>query len=199
MREVRVSRRQVLKGAGAVGVLSALAAPTAVFADNTTVRWDVVSITNGAINSGGVASAKAKDGSKITVTGSGRFQPGDAENVTGGGTWKTFDAAGNQTDAGTYEVRGLAHWKKAPGTPPPLTDNIGNPAEGSAGLAVLEVAYSNSTHGTLTVSCHLNSTPDSVVEGISAAMGFVDFWQIQLPVAGVDANRTEFHVRSEED
>ncbi len=82
MREVRVSRRQVLKGAGAVGVLSALAAPTAVFADDTTVRWDVVSITNGAINSGGVASAKAKDGSNITVTGSGRFQPGDAENVT---------------------------------------------------------------------------------------------------------------------
>src|SRR5713226_10610243 len=120
MKKVQLSRRQVLKGAGAIGVLGALGTPTSVFADGMTVRWDIINVdfTTGTISAGGVASADANDGSKITLTGSGTFQPGDKDDVTGGGTWKTFDPAGTSTGTGTYRVSRLVRFDVAPGTPP---------------------------------------------------------------------------------
>src|SRR5712692_4332979 len=56
-------------------------------------RWDIISVdfATGTLSAGGVASARANDGSKITLTGSGTFRPGDKEDVTGGGTWEAFD------------------------------------------------------------------------------------------------------------
>jgi hypothetical protein len=77
-------------------------------------------------------------------------------------------------------------------------DLIGDPAERSAGLVVLRVAYSDGEQGTLVVSCHLVGTPDSVFEGITASKGFVDYWNREAPVGGFapgNANRTLFHVR----
>ena len=164
-----LSRREVLKGAGAVGVLGALGTPTAVFADETTVRWDVISVdfAAGSVSAGGVASALANDGSKITLTGSGTFQPDEEGHVTGGGTWKTFSHAGAQTGSGTYRVTGFVSWERAPGTPPRPIDKIGNRADNSAGLVALRIRYSDGSRGVLTVSCHLVGTPDSVFEGIT--------------------------------
>src|SRR2546426_12795264 len=65
-------------------------------AGNHHMRWDIVSIDfgTGTASAGGVASARANDGSKIHLMGSGTYpsNPGNPQAVTGGGTWQTFDA-----------------------------------------------------------------------------------------------------------
>ena len=53
--------------------------------------------------------------------------------------------------------------------------------------------------GFLTVSCRLPgagppTAPASIFEGITVTKDFVDYWFRFEPVAGVDANRTLFHV-----
>jgi len=60
--------------------------------EDATVRWDVVHFTSFApptFEKGGVASAHANDGSTIMLTGSGTFEVGEPEEVTGGGSWGT--------------------------------------------------------------------------------------------------------------
>jgi hypothetical protein len=60
---------------------------------------------------------------------------------------------------------------------------------------VAEIAYSDGSKGTLTVSCHLVGTPDSVYEGITATKSFVDYTNPEAPPAPPgDANRTLFQV-----
>lgn len=163
------------------------------------VRWDIVSLAP-PISPGGIASAKANDNSTITLTGSGTFVApaggdGTSSAATGGGTWQTFSPAGIPTGAGTYQVTGLVRWDKAPGAlPPAVPDLIGNPAERSAGLAVLRVEYSDGSRGILVASCALPGAPASIFEGITASKSFVDYWNRVPPVPGVNANRTLFHV-----
>jgi hypothetical protein len=159
-------------------------------ADDTVVRWDIIRLNFPACpNPGGNASALANDNSKITVTGSGTFKPDDPEEVTGGGTWQTASGSG------TYQVRRLVRWDRAPGTLACSPDPI--PGEISAGLVVLSIAYSDGSKGILVVSCHLVGTPDSVFEGITASKGFVDYWNRVPPGADPNANRTNFHIQRE--
>jgi hypothetical protein len=202
MKDTRLSRRQVLKGAGAIGVLGALGIPTKVFADDTKVRWDLINIAfaTGTVSAGGMASAKANDHSKITLTGSGTFGSGEDDGVTGGGTWKTFNEIGAPTGSGTYEVTRLVSWVQAPGGPSGLPfDNIGNVLDQKPGLAVLRVRYSDGSRGVLTVSCHLAGAPHSIFEGITATKGFVGYWdRVAPPDPPVNGNRTVFHVMSED-
>jgi hypothetical protein len=169
--------------------------------DNQKFRWDIISVNfaTGTLSAGGQASARANDDSKITVTGSGTFVRGEARDVTGGGTWRTFDSGGAPTGSGTYTVTGLVIFTVAPGTPPLPNDNIGNVADNRAGLAILRIAYSDGSRGTLVVSCHLVGTPNSVFEGITASKGFVDYWNREAPPPPPgNANRTTFHVISED-
>ncbi|MGH2748042.1 MAG: hypothetical protein ACRDKB_08985 [Actinomycetota bacterium] len=121
--------------------------------------------------------------------------PRERKNVTGGGTFTVFDPDGNEVESGTYEVKKLLYWRKAPGEGPPLADNIGKPENRSAGLVYLKVEYSNGKRGVLVVSCRLVGSPASMFEGITASMGFVDYFNAQPPADGVDENRTLFHVR----
>ncbi len=178
----------------------ALAGGASAGADNHLMRWDIVSIdfAAGTVSAGGIASARAFDGSKITLTGTGTFRsnPGNSQAVTGGGTWQTFAPGGAPLGSGTYEVTGFVTYELAPGTPPPLQDTIdGTVANNRAGLLVAEIAYSDGSQGTLTVSCHLVGTPDSVYEGITATKGFVDYTNPEAPPAPPgDANRTLFQV-----
>jgi len=202
MKDLRLSRRQVLKGAGAIGVLGALGIPTTVFADGKRVRWDIINVdfATGTLSAGGVASARANDDSKITLTGSGTFDLGEDRGVTGGGTWKTFNPGGTQTASGNYTVRRLFSWIPAPGTPPLPNDNIGIRANQSAGLAILGIRYSDGSKGSLTISCHLVGTSDAVFEGITASKSYIDYWNREAPPAPPgNANRTNFHVTSSED
>jgi hypothetical protein len=200
-------RRHRLGSLRLVAVLIAAAALTLVaFAggaggagsdqDRAKFRWDIVSINFGAgtVSAGGVAAALAHDGSQIVLKGSGTFQPDRPRRVTGGGEWRTFGPGGAQTGSGTYQVTRLVSWVPAPGTPPPLTNRIGDPADTRAGLVHLQIEYSDGSTGVLIVSCHLVGTPDSVFEGITASKGFVTYFDRVAPVPGVDANRTLFHV-----
>src|SRR5437667_347395 len=74
-------------------------------------------------------------------------------------------------------------------------DNIGNPADGRAGLLVVRVAYSDGSEGSLVVSCNFAGTATAdVLEGVTASKGRTDFWNPAAPAPGVQGNRTAFHV-----
>lgn len=165
-----------------------------------TIRWDIILVNPGTCNiPGGTASALARDGSKITVTGSGTFVVSSSRNdsthaVTGGGAWTTVNASGAATGGGSYSVTDLVRWERPPGSNPPcLSDTIGGIR--SPGLAVLKVNYDDGTEGVLTVSCRQAGTPASVFEGIAASKESVAYYRNIEPVAGVDGNRTLFHIQ----
>jgi hypothetical protein len=115
----------------------------------------------------------ASDGSKILIAGTGTFVGKEAKQVTGGGTWATFDARGVATGSGNFRVTRLVKFDLAPGSAP------GFPTF-HAGLAFLRIVYDDGSKGVLVVSCSLNffgpTTPPSVPEGFSASKGFVDYW-----------------------
>ena len=162
---------------------------TAAGSQNSLMRWDLISVDFVTLtaSAGGTASAFANDNSKITLTGTGTFRSnsGKSQAVTGGGTWET------STGSGTYEVTGFVSYVVAPGTFPLAHDNIGNPADARAGLAVLKISYNDGSDGVLTVSCTIAGTPAAVFEGITATKGYVDYLRPDVP--GND-NRTVFHV-----
>jgi hypothetical protein len=186
--------------------------------NEATFRWDIVHAKFPPPNlegfAGGHASARANDCvppgssscSKITVTGSGTFRVGHPKDVTGGGTWETFDNTGASNGSGDFEVTRLVRFDVAPGTQTStFIDHIGDGTltDNRAGLVSLQIAYSDGTDGILVVSCHLNGGPDfttnpaapaTVFEGITASKDFVDYWNREAPVAGVDADRTFFHI-----
>lgn len=198
-------------GLAVVGALTALLGVAAGAHDEQGVRWDIVNLVPGpAINAGGIALAKATSAngtetSTITMTGAGTFEvpekDEEGDDVTGGGTW--IITTGSVTTIGTYKVTGVVRWAEAPGALPlAVGDGIGNPADRRAGLAVLRIEYSDGDQGTLVVSCTLGGTPPTVFEGITATKGFTDYWKAQPPTGGfttANANRTLFHVTSEED
>ena len=206
MKEVLLSRRQLLKGAGAVGVMGALGIPTTVFADGTKIQWNVITIdrsklpVSATVTAGGMLSANAESNHKITLTGAGTFRTGEDGGVTGGGTWTTSSPTGAQT--GTYKVTRLVSWEVGPGRlPAKFNDTVGNHADERGGLAVLRVRYSDGSLGVLTVSCNLDGAATAAVfEGITATKGFVDYFQ---PVMSEEpppapATATLFHVISED-
>ena len=162
---------------------------TAAGSQNSLMRWDLISVDFVTLtaSAGGTASAFANDNSKITLTGTGTFRSnsGKSQAVTGGGTWET------STGSGTYEVTGFVSYVVAPGTFPLAHDNIGNPADARAGLAVLKISYNDGSDGVLTVSCTIAGTPAAVFEGITATKGYVDYLRPDVPG---NNNRTVFHV-----
>ena len=175
------------------------------FAQASHVRWDIISFhfgTPGAVAPGGMASATANDGSHITLRGSGTFVApaggsGSSSGVSGGGVWTTYSSKGDVTGTGTYEVTGLVRWERSllpPGGPIPLTDLIDPSDVRSTGLVVLRITYSDGEHGILVVSCEGYLSPASAYEGVHATKGLTDYKSPVPPVAGVDANRTLFHV-----
>jgi hypothetical protein len=184
-------------------VLMAAASPFA-FAQATHVRWDIITVDFVAhtVDTGGVASATANDGSYMTMSGSGTFVApaggnGTSSAATGGGTWTTYTSGGVATGTGTYVVTGLARWDRAPfppGSPPPLTDLIEPSAVRTTGLAVLRITYSDGQRGTLLISCTGSTAPPSMFEGITATKQYIDYKSNVPAVPGVDGNRTLFHV-----
>jgi len=198
----KLSRRQLLKTAGLLGVAGAIFDPAKVLAnegEGSRVTWDIVSVGTGSIRRGGDAAAKAEDGSIITITGHGTFPNVDrcSPVVSGGGTWSIFKPA-TSTDSrcfsgsGNYRVTELLSWVTAPGGVLPLPDATGDRGTASAGLATLRVRFDDGRRGTLTISCHLPGSPNCMPEGITATMVYEDFFEAQPPTG--DHNRTLFHV-----
>ncbi len=206
MARQKITRRDILKGTAAAGLLGALGRPAPVRADDDDdgerIRWDIVNVVppTDCVRPGGHASARAQDGARITVMGSGTFpnlRNRCSRQVTGGGNWTITPgtaASGCFSGTGTFQVTELLSWALAPGTFPAVCDKIGAEEDFRAGLAKLRVRHSNGTTGTLTLSCHGLGSPDCVFEGITASMEFEDFWNREAPVAGMEGNRTSFHV-----
>jgi len=174
--------------------------------DDEEMRWDLVNInfTTGTVSSGGVASARASDGSKITLTGSGEFDTDSrvGSRATGGGTWTTYSPApaGAVTGTGTYRVTRFVSFAVAPGTLPVPNDDIGSPSLARAGLLTVAVKYSSGEKGVLTVSCHLVGSPNTLFEGITTTKGTAAYWNPELPPAPpANGNRTLFHVLNDND
>ena len=183
----------------AVGPFASLTASADGNRAATQFSWDLIHLIGNVISAGGFDSAKAADGSQITLTGSGTWgSEGDerGQAVTGGGTWQTFGTNGASTGNGTYVVTGLVIFVNAgPNGVPTLIDNIGSYLDARGGLLVLRVRYSDGERGVLTVSCHgPANVPDTVFEGITTTKGIVGYVDRGKPAAGVDANRTVFHV-----
>jgi len=177
-----------------------LAARAAGGGGATHLSWDLIHLIGNVISADGSDSAKAADGSQITLTGSGTWlsTPSDAapQAVDGGGTWQTFDKSGASTGSGTYAVTGLVSFENAgPNGVPTLIDNIGSYLDARGGRLVLRDLYSDGERGVLTVSCHGPAhVPDTVFEGITATKGIVGYADRGKPANGVDGNRTVFHV-----
>jgi hypothetical protein len=172
---------------------------------NAKYRWDIINLDFATltISAGGHASAFATGSGgtthagQITLTGHGTFRSnsGNAQNVTGGGTWQTFDGSGNPIANGNYRVTGFVSFHLASGfLPAGFTDTIADKADAHSGLVVLKIAYDDGSDGVLVVSCDLPGGlhPD-IFEGITASKGFVSYWERDPAVGGVNANRTEFH------
>jgi hypothetical protein len=161
------------------------------------VRWDIIStsgIPPAPLNPGGHAAATAPDGDTITLTGSGHFvapaNGGHSGAVDGGGTW-TATGGGS----GTYTVTGLVSWVSAgPQANVGFVDNIDEGTR-TNGTAVLTIAFSDGKTGVLTIGCHGPGAPPGIFEGIATTKGYKTYYTVQPPTAGVDANRTIFHVR----
>jgi hypothetical protein len=197
MAHPRVTRRQIIKGAAAVGAMGALGLPSAAYADGGDegrIRWDLIDLTLPDIRAGGEDTASSEGETMLNLTGSGTFRPGHSrEDVTGGGTWTSDNPVVG--GSGTYRVTEFISWVRAPGTlaGTPLIDHIGSLADTRAGLAVLRIKYSDGLGGVLFLSCNLNGTPASVNEGINASRGFVNFFMPATPVFAKHSNRTLFH------
>jgi hypothetical protein len=140
----------------------------------------------------------------ITVTGRGTFvaTPGarfSAIATSGSGTWQTFDPTGAFTGSGTYRVlSGPASFQLASGSlPAVVVDQIADKEDVHAGLARFDIEYSDGSRGWLVISCIAPvGSPSTIVEGITASKGFVDYWNVvpavdnSVPGTGL----TLFHV-----
>ncbi len=187
----QLSRVEKVRICWVLGIAFALVALSVVggvarASEKSTIRWDIVRVDFATltVSPGGHA--------KSTRTMSQR-------KVTGGGTWRTFDASGTQTGSGQYRAMRLVSWYAGPGTLPcpPITDNVGNCADVSSGLAVLQIRYSNGGVGKLVVSCRLPVGPSpSMYEGVTASKGFVDYFFPED--AEATGNGTAFHVTPED-
>jgi hypothetical protein len=205
MRRLRLIGVAVPLAVLVVLVVSPLTSSASGGSGNTKYQWDIINFdfATSTITAGGHASAFAtgSGGSvhtgKITVTGHGTFRsnPGNPQDVTGGGAWQTFDGTGSSTGSGTYQVTGFVDFHLAPGSlPDSVTDNSGIKADVRSGLAVFQIAYDDGSAGVLIVSCDLPvGSPNNLFEGITASKGYVDYWERDPAVAGVNANRTNFH------
>jgi hypothetical protein len=167
----------------------------------TTYRWDIVNIPNSnppTAFEGGFASALANDGSSITLTGHGTFEPREPDEVTGGGAWTTYAPNGTTvTGNGTYRVQQLVRFDLAPGVLTGTVDKIpgakGDLTDTRAGLMFVRIAYSDGSKGILVFSCGLDGSPASIFEGVTASKGYTDYWN------SLQGNITLFHILSQEE
>jgi hypothetical protein len=195
-------RNTWVSGLGAVVAIGAVLMLLTTFASAASsggaahVRWDIIStigIPPTPLNPGGHASATAPDGDTITLTGSGHFvaaaSGGASSGVSGGGTWTTSGGSG------TYRVTSLVSWVRANDQANVgFVDNIGGGTR-TNGTAVLTIAFSDGSSGVLTIGCHGPGAPPGIFEGIATTKGYKTYYTVHSPAAGVDANRTIFHVR----
>jgi hypothetical protein len=182
MKDLVVSRRQVLKGASAFGVLGALGIPTTAFAGDEQVellRWDLVDFPQGVALPGQNFARDNASGDVVTLTGSGEVEPKKG-TATGGGTFVHKHSGGGEVAHGVYTVTGFRSFTPAGGTlvGSGLTDGIGTLAQTMGGLLALDVTLmrsgGGSLPGVLEVDCDL-SGEFPIDEGVNLSVGAFNF------------------------
>lgn len=188
----------------AAGLLAGIMMSPVVLAQAQHVSWDIVNLAFTApptVTAGGEAFATTFNPSslQIKLTGSGTFvapaRGGPSSAVTGGGTWVTYSGCPEAcvpTDSGTYWVTRLLSWEFDNLQSLVLNDLIGPDA--ANGNAVLLIQYSDGSQGILGIGCHGPGAHDGIIEGVIASKDFVTYWNAAVPVGGVNANRTVFHI-----
>lgn len=196
MKDKQLSRRQVLKGAGAIGVLGAIGVPTTVFAGDEEVellRWDIVHFPQNVGLPGKATAKDAATGDVVTLTGTGQIEP-KKRTATGGGTFVHTHHDGSPPVNGVYVVTGFLSFTPAGGTLAGLglTDGIGTLAQTVGGLIVVSVNVMPVGHsplsGVLHVDCDVPGVEFPIKEGVSLSVGTFDF------VKETDGGFTDFHV-----
>src|SRR5712692_5387681 len=142
MADTFLTRRKFM-GVGAAGTLGVLLAPQSVLADDEEVellRWDLVTVTQSVILSGGQDMAKDASGDVVTLTGSGEAAPKKGK-AAGGGTFVHKHSDGSEVAHGVYHVTGFQSFKAAGGVlvGRPVIDGIGTLKQTMGGVLILDV------------------------------------------------------------
>ncbi len=177
MEQRRISRRQILIGAGALGALGPFLGPAAARADGEggLLRWDLVAIRKAGatteVIAGGTDQGKdSASGDIVELTGSGQANT-DEGTAAGGGTFvHTHD--GTVVASGVYVVTGLRSFQNDGGSlvPTGLVDGIGHIEATTGGILSVNIQGFLDRGGTvsavLEVHCNLPGTSPAVEEGI---------------------------------
>ena len=175
MRDLSISRRQLLKGAGAIGVLGAVGIPTTAFAEGDGVdllRWDLVQFLQGTALAGGTNQATDEVTKDVaTLSGSGHAEP-KKKKATGGGTFVHRHADGTVLVQGIYIVTSFKSWTPAGGNlaPSGAKDGIGTLEQTTGGLLVVRIVAlpvgGGMVEGTLGIDCAVPGVRFPIEEGI---------------------------------
>jgi hypothetical protein len=194
MADVRISRRQVLVGAGTLGLLGPALAPAAALAEEDgdgqrvkLLRWDLIAIRHGVVLAGGTdVSVDNGTGDTIELTGSGQAEPREDEGeANGGGTFVHHRAT--EVIRGAYYVTGFNSWLDRGGSLAglPLHDGVGELNETSGGnlsVNVKLVPDSGPPHdGVLTIFCHAPGASGPDDEGVTLSVNGTPFNFTQDP------------------
>lgn len=183
MKDLVLSRRQVLKGAGAFGVLGALGLPATVFAGDEEVellRWDTVHFPQGVGVPGACMARDAATGDVVTLTGTGQIEP-KKRTAAGGGTFVHNHDNGTEVAHGVYIVTAFVSFTPAGGTLAGigLTDGIGDINRTIGGLIVLDVEVrpvgGSPVAGVLHVDCDIPGVEFHIEEGVDLTVGSFHF------------------------
>jgi hypothetical protein len=143
---------------------------------------------------------RAADGSTLTTTGSGSFDP-DAKQADGSGQYTIKDKSGAVTAQGSYQVTGFVSWQQLPGGFPPGFKVEGDaPPAGtvaSAGILKLNVKLDKLGDGVMEVHCHLPTTPEApgLKEGVVLTAGTLKFTEdVHTEATAPSDERTVFFV-----
>jgi hypothetical protein len=185
MEKLQISRRRLL-GAGAVGTLGVLLAPSTVLAKGghsgpELLRWDLIDINGGVILPGGIDVAQDAGGDTGSLTGSGQATP-HAGDAFGGGTFVHRHANGTEVAHGIYWVTGFNSFEDLGGSlaGAGVIDGIGDIEDTSGGILSMKVhlraTSGESADGVLEVHCELPGG-EMTPEGIRLKVGPFDFKQ----------------------
>ena len=116
----------------------------------------------------GPVAAVDEDGNRIEMSGSGTFTLG-SESVTGGGTYKIFDAIGNVIAEGEWEMTEFEDYEDFGGFPDPLGILRG-------GVLEAEIELDGLSEGEIVINCNILAPPDHpLIEGVTVETEDMDF------------------------